>query len=134
MGSGRYKGDELNDVEAAAMQLEHSRRSHYVSFYDVVKHPKFIAKTKCMVGGTRTPRDVSEGLLKGILHDYGLDTNKSYNPIFAVHRIYDGTVTDGPAWRWEGVMRLDDTWVRYIYENTGIRLRGPKNKQKRSYM
>jgi hypothetical protein len=118
-----FKGEGLNQLEHAAMQLDQSRKHHYVSFSDVAKHSDFILATKHVCGGVRAPGDVTVNVLNKILWSFGLDITKNTSKIFAQHRTYDNSITAGPTWRWEGLMRMDQEWVDYVYKNTGVRLK-----------
>jgi len=92
---------------------------HFVSFYDVKKHPEFIKATSGKVE-VITYESIPRSLLNKILRDYGLDIDKGYQILYCMHRVYDNSVQKCP--RFGGYMRKDPFWVSYIEENTGISL------------
>jgi hypothetical protein len=87
----------------------------YVSLSDVLKHPKF-------------EKDASQELLKEILHDFGMDTNKPYaddlrwakrcdykvevDEFNYFHRSLSGDVVKCP--RYVGTARQDGAWKKFV--------------------
>jgi hypothetical protein len=114
----------LNPMEQVASNRVDVNSEHFVSFYDIMKHPDFVNATMHLSGGERTEDDVKPSLIRKILRDYGLDIDKKYTCRLLIHRTYSNKIYKGR--RYQGKMRSDPYWVNYVYRETGVKLKGRK--------
>lgn len=117
MGAPNSKN--MRGLEREIEIMSEGSKHHFVSFYNVKKHPEFIEATKFMGDGV-TYQSVPRSLLNKILRDYGLDVEKGYQILYCIHRAYDNSIQRCP--RFGGFIRSDPFFLNYVEKNTGIQL------------